>query len=249
MQAEPTTSQPAEETASSSSTPAVQVYEGTRLVGTYPLTRQGLTLGRDAANDISIPSPHASRRHAHIIRKEGCWCLEDLGSTNGTFVYAVDHLLYNSRRQAGPWVLADQQEIRLGPHPGPWRLIFADATTTDQAPPVYINEQRRQVWIRGLPLHLPRDQYVVLLALYKRAPYPCTYDELCAALDADRHDRNRPTYTELAAAPQDSLQHLLHRLRARIEPDPKQPQLILQEPHVGYRLHNEDTTGPAAPDP
>jgi hypothetical protein len=53
----------------------------------YALDRECLTLGTAADNDVVLASPHASRHHARVWRTpEGaCW-IEDLGSTNGTWV-------------------------------------------------------------------------------------------------------------------------------------------------------------------
>ena len=161
------------------------------------------------------------------------------GSTNGTFVYEGERLVYSSLAQADAWILGDQQEIRLGPHPDEWRLLFSDPTSTGKSRPIHIDEEHRLVWVRSVPLSLPRDQYAVLLALYRRVPHACVYEELCAALDEDRRARKRSTYSALAASEIDSLHHLIHRLRARLEVDPKHPRLILQVPHVGYRLQNQ----------
>jgi pSer/pThr/pTyr-binding forkhead associated (FHA) protein len=234
-----TEAQNTSEEASYPTEPTIRVYQKALSVGTYRLTSQGLTLGKAPSNDIVIPGAQVSRVHARITGEEGAWLLEDQASTNGTFVYADEQLLYNSQLHPGPWVLRDQQEIRLGPHPSEWRLVFSDPTTTDKSPPVYLDASQRQVWIRSCLVHLPRDHYVVLLALYQQAPTPCTYEALCATLSQERQARKRPTYSELVAPDVESLHHLIHRLRARIEIDPKHPRLILQVPHVGYRLHNE----------
>jgi pSer/pThr/pTyr-binding forkhead associated (FHA) protein len=217
----------------------IQVYQGVLLVKTYRLTSRGLTLGKARSNDIIIPGTQVSRVHARIIGEEGAWLLEDQGSTNGTFVYEGEQLVSSSQIHPGPQALRDQQEIRLGPYPGAWRLIFSDQTATDKSPPVYIDVEQRQVWIRSCSVHLPRDHYVVLLALYQQVPFPCSYEALCTVIDQERQARKRRIYAELVASDVESLHHLIHRLRARIEVDPKQPRLILQIPHVGYRLHNE----------
>lgn len=224
--------------------PAVQVYQGTWLVGSYQLTDAGLTIGKASGNDLVIKRAHISKQHARIVGEPGCWSIEDLGSTNGTFVYEGERLVYSSSLHAGPWVLQDQQEIRLGPHPDELRLVFSDPTNTDKSPPLSFDEPRREVWVRGHPVRLPRDHYAILLALYQRAPYPCSYEDLAAVLDQDRQTRKRPTYTARAVSEVDSLHHLIHRLRARIEVNPRQPQLILQVPHVGYRLYNAGTAFP-----
>ena len=47
-----------------------------------------------------------SRRHARFHRENGNFVVEDLGSTNGTYV--------NGRRLAGPAVLSPGDEIQLG---------------------------------------------------------------------------------------------------------------------------------------
>lgn len=243
MKREPETGPGFQEAAGSLAEAAIQVYHGALLVGSYRLTRAGLTIGKAPSNDIVIASPQVSRVHARISGEAGAWFLEDQASTNGTFVYAGERLVYSSQLHPGPWLLGDQQEIRFGPAADGWRLVFSDPTTTDKSPPVSIDEQRRQVWVRSCQVQLPRDHYTVLLLLYKQAPYPCAYEALCAALNQDRQARKRPSYTELASDELESLHHLIHRLRARIEVNPKQPRLIVQHPHFGYRLHNEADPG------
>lgn len=47
------------------------------------------SLGRDAQNDLVIPDAQISRRHALLRRRGDLWEVEDLGSTNGTFVNDV----------------------------------------------------------------------------------------------------------------------------------------------------------------
>jgi hypothetical protein len=54
------------------------------------LDSQPITLGRGRTNDVSIPEDeYASTRHARIEpRRDGFW-VEDIGSTNGTFVNGI----------------------------------------------------------------------------------------------------------------------------------------------------------------
>ncbi|MEX1071646.1 MAG: FHA domain-containing protein [Anaerolineales bacterium] len=50
------------------------------------LDKRSLVLGRDPACDVVIDDAEVSRRHARLIAQSGGYAIEDLGSTNGTFV-------------------------------------------------------------------------------------------------------------------------------------------------------------------
>lgn len=71
----------------------------------FDLTKEITTLGRDVANDIVIGDPEVSRQHSRITRTPGGYVVEDMGSTNGTFV--------NSERLAAPRVLREGDLIGL----------------------------------------------------------------------------------------------------------------------------------------
>ena len=45
-----------------------------------------ITIGRAATCDVTIDDSYASQIHARIFRREGDHVLEDLGSTNGTYL-------------------------------------------------------------------------------------------------------------------------------------------------------------------
>ena len=53
---------------------------------TYPLIKEETFLGRHDTNDIHVPEQTVTGRHAVIRLKKGKVSIEDLGSTNGTFV-------------------------------------------------------------------------------------------------------------------------------------------------------------------
>lgn len=46
-------------------------------------------IGRGESNQINLSASFASQRHARIIFREGSYFLEDLGSTNGTYIHGV----------------------------------------------------------------------------------------------------------------------------------------------------------------
>jgi hypothetical protein len=84
----------------------------------FPLTSDESNIGRwDADNgifpDVDLdaydPDAKVSRRHARIVRREDIYTIEDLGSTNGTFVNRGRRLL-----PGNPQVLSEGDEIIVG---------------------------------------------------------------------------------------------------------------------------------------
>jgi pSer/pThr/pTyr-binding forkhead associated (FHA) protein len=55
-------------------------------VQSFLLTEGKHTIGRDPGHRVSIPIEGVSRRHARLCFEAGHWWLEDLASTNGTFL-------------------------------------------------------------------------------------------------------------------------------------------------------------------
>ena len=54
---------------------------------TYPLEGRGpWSVGRSDENAVAIKDPNVSRKHARLVRSENGFIVEDLGSTNGTFL-------------------------------------------------------------------------------------------------------------------------------------------------------------------
>jgi pSer/pThr/pTyr-binding forkhead associated (FHA) protein len=72
----------------------------------YALDGDQLSIGRDSANEITVNDAEVSRRHARLTFQGGKYVLEDMGSTNGTFV--------NGQRLTGPRVLKSGEVISLG---------------------------------------------------------------------------------------------------------------------------------------
>jgi hypothetical protein len=55
---------------------------GTRLT----LSEQSITIGRAEDSTLVITDDYASARHARLVPRDGQWFVEDLGSTNGTYL-------------------------------------------------------------------------------------------------------------------------------------------------------------------
>lgn len=95
------------------------VIERGQAIGTeFPLTTEESNIGRwDADNgvfpdvdlDAHDPEAKVSRRHARILYTNGSYMIEDLGSTNGTFVNRGRRLI-----PGNPHKLDDGDEIIVG---------------------------------------------------------------------------------------------------------------------------------------
>ncbi|MCS6976720.1 MAG: SpoIIE family protein phosphatase [Gemmatales bacterium] len=73
----------------------------------FPLDRDEIVLGRMSSVDLRLESREVSRLHARISRVNNRFFLEDLGSSNGTFV--------NGMRVQQRIELREQDQIRIGP--------------------------------------------------------------------------------------------------------------------------------------
>ena len=73
---------------------------------TFPLDAQEVSIGRDAVNTIAINDAEISRRHARMELRGSAYVIQDLGSTNGTFV--------NGTRISGMQVLNPGDTVSFG---------------------------------------------------------------------------------------------------------------------------------------
>ncbi len=96
---------------------------------TYELDKDVITLGRDITNDIVINDPEVSRHHLRLTKGADGFNLEDLGSTNGTFI--------NGQRMTGVRPLNRGEMIGLGETVTlGYELVRDDVQTAQQyAPP------------------------------------------------------------------------------------------------------------------
>ena len=81
----------------------------------FTLDSHPLTMGRGATNDVSIPEDeYSSTRHARFEpRRDGVW-VEDIGSTNGTFVNGI-RLTRERKLVPGDIVRIGETDLRFEP--------------------------------------------------------------------------------------------------------------------------------------
>jgi hypothetical protein len=65
---------------------SLTVTQGSLAGTTLSLMDSGVLLGRNPECTLVLDDDFASGRHARIYRREEAWFVEDLGSTNGTFL-------------------------------------------------------------------------------------------------------------------------------------------------------------------
>ncbi len=99
---------------------------------TFPLDGDQITIGRDSTNGVAINDAEVSRKHARMVFQGGKYVIEDLGSTNGTFV--------NGQRLAGPVVLKAGDVISLGEQ----IVLMYDAINMDAGATVAVSRKAVQ---------------------------------------------------------------------------------------------------------
>lgn len=73
---------------------------------TYPIAQEPLAIGRADSCQVVLADTYASQMHARVFPKDGAWFVEDLGSTNGTYL--------NRAKVTAPSEVGPGDEIRIG---------------------------------------------------------------------------------------------------------------------------------------
>lgn len=183
----------------------------------HSLTNETTIIGRVAENDIVITSKRVSREHAQVRRDGWRLILEDLGSTNGTFL--------NGARLAQAAQLRDGDQIKIGDV----AFTFFDPDVTHQDSPLVemeIDVAAGVVRIDRQPVTLSPKEFALLAFLDERHGQVCSKDEIGTAV--------WPEYEEGVFDYQ--IENLIRRLRTKLEPDPAKPQRLLTVRGRGYKL-------------
>jgi pSer/pThr/pTyr-binding forkhead associated (FHA) protein len=71
----------------------------------YPLAAE-VTVGRAAGCQITLDDTYASQIHARVFQRDGQYLVEDLGSTNGTYL--------NRHKVSGPMLIHRGDRLQIG---------------------------------------------------------------------------------------------------------------------------------------
>ena len=102
--------------------PKLTLLLGRRTMQVYDFKQPSIVVGRDDTADVLIDNPSVSRRHAEIRLGDDGWVVEDLGSSNGTFLRGA--------KITGPQSIGLGDEIGLGK----FSIVFGKALGEGEAP-------------------------------------------------------------------------------------------------------------------
>lgn len=116
--------------------PYVEIFRSGRKAREVPVEGFEVTVGRDATARLRLDDPAVSRLHARLYAKDGAWMIEDLQTSNGTFV--------NGAREFS-CALRDGDRIQVAD----WVLVFRRPAgeVAPSAPPKFVS---RRNFARGL---------------------------------------------------------------------------------------------------
>ncbi len=86
--------------------PKLKVIEPASMAGQVFALGDELTVGRAAGCQITLDDTYASQLHARIFTRDDQLYVEDLGSTNGTYL--------NRRKVSAPMVVSRGDQIQIG---------------------------------------------------------------------------------------------------------------------------------------
>lgn len=105
-----------------------------------PMAVDSWTIGSNASCDLVVENPTVSGRHCRLIREGTTFLVEDLGSTNGTYV--------NARRTDRPTTVTPSDHITLGlSEPMPWPEVDTGGNHSPNDPDNALEDRTRVVTI------------------------------------------------------------------------------------------------------
>ncbi len=197
--------------------PRLVIESGPNKGDEYIIRKPATLIGRNESCDLIVSDPLVSRRHCQILW-DGVYCtVEDLGSTNGTFV--------NSKQLAAAYALRPGDRLKVADV----IFLFTDPQATlvgHRWPKLNIDRATKQVAVDGEAVDLSDKEYTLLLYLDEHSDRICNKEELTKAV--------WPEYTGDVFDYQ--IESLIKRLRQKLEPEAEEAHLVVTLRGRGYRL-------------
>ncbi len=117
------------------------VKQGPQIGITFPILQSKTCMGREETCDVRVQDAEASRRHCELIWRDGAFWVQDLGSSNGTFVNgkqitAPTKLSAGDKIGVGQTVMVLELEPQIKPMPTPYDATPAAAPVSAPVPVV-----------------------------------------------------------------------------------------------------------------
>ena len=184
----------------------------------HMLDKAAIIIGRAVECDIVITSKRVSREHTRLQREGRKVAVEDMGSTNGTYL--------NGERITNIRDLRDGDHITIGDVD----FIFHDPDVTHQDTSVLlleVNQAAGVVRVNRKAVELSPKEFLLLVYLYDHRGTICSKDDISQSV--------WPEF-EIGTIFDYQIENLVRRLRTRLEPDPNNPQVLLTVRGQGYKL-------------
>lgn len=197
--------------------PRLFIKSGPHQGDEYIIRKQTTLIGRNESCDLTVDDSQVSRRHCQISW-DGVYCtLEDLGSTNGTFI--------NGQPLTAAYALRPGDKVQVA------NVVFqfADPQATlvgHKWPKLKIERPTRRVSVNGELIELSAKEYTLLLYFDDHADRICSREEISKAVWPE-YKGNVFDY---------QVESLIKRLRQKLEPDAEESHLVVTIRGRGYRL-------------
>lgn len=208
-----------------------------------PLSESELYIGRHPNNDIVVPDPTVSRRHATISYKNLRHYILDQSMTgtllNGHRIPSNEEQLLNDEdvirigkinftfRDPYKTMSKSQFEQELGAAPS---SLNSSASVEEQGA-LTVNLETGEVKIGGGDVALTPKEFALLALLYQHQERACTRPEIRRYVWPERDGEDEQAVSD------EEIDGLVRRLRQKIEPDRTNPRYVITVRQVrGYRF-------------
>jgi hypothetical protein len=197
--------------------PRLVIENGLNKGDEYIVHRPVTLIGRNESCDLIVSDPLVSRRHCQILW-DGVYCtVEDLGSTNGTYI--------NGQPLTAAYALRPGDRLQVADV----IFSFADPQATligQKWPNLTIDRAAQRIAVNGEAIELSAKEYALLSYLDEHSGRVCSKEELAKAV--------WPEYKGDVFDYQ--VESLIKRLRQKLEPGADEPHLVVTIRGRGYRL-------------